>query len=252
MHDFELDGFPNSLQDTYLSQVEAITHEDGSRSLRKANRFVLDEKHLPMVDFLHELTRNPQPYLLIPESVDITVEQKLVETYPLIDGLTLGNAELSIKRGIQAGKIDEWDVVDIALQLTSALSYIHQLGYVHGDVRAENIFMQVKQDRLETTLFDYNSLTKPHFQVDGIDSWNVEKPPELRVGNVMIDAKFDVYALGYILSHLTHDTYGDERLLSSFNSDHPLFEIIRKAKASLELCYPNATKMHEDLLMLAG
>lgn len=106
----------------------------------------------------------------------------MAEFYPIIDAVTMGQAEHSLKKSIIEGRLDVSDIVDMMGQITSALVYIHQLGFVHRDVRMENVFVQPVLSRLRLTLFDYNSLRRPFFQKEGADSWNSEVPPELREG----------------------------------------------------------------------
>lgn len=249
MHDFELRRFPSYPDDTYLSRVQSINNQDGSSSLYKASRFMVSDEKLVIVDFLKQLKANPHPHLLIPEAFSGTLGQSLVEFYPLIEDPIMGNEEHTIKEGIKAGKLCENDLVDMMVQLTSAVSYIHNLGYVHGDIRTQNIFIKADEDSLYLTLFDYNSLHKPYYQTKGIDSWNMERPPELLSGNVMIDSRFDVYALGYILFSLTHE-FNANQPISPLNPNHPIFDVMRKAKAPLTDCYADAIQMHNDLLAI--
>lgn len=250
MKDFELRGYPNYPSDTYCSEVRILNNQDDTQSLYKAHRFKLGERSAPITDFLEYLGEHPHPNLLAPETFNGTVGQRLTEIYPLLEEPVLGWERSAIQKGIKAGQLDEGDFVDMFLQLTSAVSYIHQLGYAHLDVRDYNVFVRKESDRLHLTLFDYGNLSKPYYEEEGWDSWNLEMPPELRSGNVQVDARFDVYALGYTLYHLTHDVKGE--LLAPLDPGHPIFEIMKRAKAPLTDCYPDATVMHQELLAVAA
>lgn len=203
-----------------------------------------------VADFLRHLQSKPHPHLLTPEAFNAEVSQPLAEFYPIIDAVTMGQAEHSLKKNIIEARLDVGDIVDMMGQLTSALAYIHQLGFVHRDVRMENVFVQPVQNRLYLTLFDYNSLRRPFFQKEGVDSWNSEVPPELREGNVMIDAAVDTYAVGSVFYKLTHQ-FGDELPVSSLNPEHPIFDIIQKARATRSERYEDALDMYRDVIVLA-
>ncbi|MCL4358029.1 protein kinase, partial [Patescibacteria group bacterium] len=252
MNGFELRNYPDYPQDTYTSKVQTLANLDGTQSLYKESRFRLSKDNVAIAEFLRYLEVNPHPNLLSPEAINAELGQPLIEIYPFIDEPLLSREEATFRDGIRDGKIDESDLIDMMLQLTSALSSIHQLGFVHRDVRAQNIFVRPDDDRLHLTLFDYNSLCRPYFQADALDSWILERPPELRTGNVTVDARFDVYALGYILFDLTHSSYKDELPISTLDPDHPLFAVMSKAKAPLTDCYDDATAMNQELLALAA
>ena len=252
MNGFEFRHYPNYPQDTYMSKVQVLNNQDGTQSLYKESRFNLGHDNKAIADFLKHLASNPHPNLLGPEAINAESGQPLVEIYPYINEAVFGKEEFTFRDGIKGGKIDESDLVDMMLQLTSALSYIHQLGYVHRDVRTHNIFARPDGERLHLTLFDFNSICTPFFQAEGIDSWNLERPPELREGNVMIDARFDIYSLGYILFDLTHASYKEELPISPLNPKHPIFAVMRKAKAPLGERYADATDMHRELLDIAA
>ena len=250
MRDLELPLPRVSFEDTYLSRIHRLDNQDGTTSLSKVSRFLLNPETVQVVDFLKHLQSRPHPHLLTPEAFNAEEGQPLTEFYPMIDAVTMGQAEHSLKKSIIEGRLDMSDIVDMMRQLTSALAYIHQLGFVHRDVRMENIFLHPDQSKLHLTLFDYNSMRRPFLQRKGVDSWNSEVPPELSEGNVMIDATVDTYAVGYMFHKLTHQ-FDDELPVSSLDPGHPIFDIIQKAIATRSERYEDALDMHRDVMVLA-
>lgn len=246
MRDLELPLPQVSLEDTYLSKMQRLENQDGTTSLSKVSRFLLSPETVHVADFLRHLQSRPHPHLLTPEAFNAEKGQFLAEFYPMINAVTMGQAEHSLKRSIIEGRLDVSDVVDMMQQLASALAYIHQLGFAHRDVRMENVFVQPMQNKLHLTLFDYNSLERPFFQKERVDSWNSEIPPELREGNATVDAAVDTYAVGYMFHKLTHP-FGDELPVASLDSNHPIFNIIEKAQLSRSERYKNASDMHADI-----
>jgi len=246
MRDFGLKHYRNHPTDTYLSEVEVLEAADGTKILRKENKFRLDDKAMAIVEFLGHLTTQPHPHLLTPLGFNGEEGGLLTEIYPLVDDSLL--IPYSVREAIKAEKLDINDVVAMMRQLTSALTYIHDLGYAHCDVRPNNIFLSTTEEELHLTLFDYNNLHRPYFQEEPIDSWLLQVPPELAEGAVQIDARVDVYALGRTLFDLTHTSKGE--VIRPLDPAHPVFEIMRQAYAPLSDCYESAVPMHQDLLLL--
>ena len=244
----ELPQLRLSLEDTYLSKIQKLENQDGTASFFKVSRFPLNPETIPIAGFLEHLQTKPHPHLLTPEAFNAEEQQPLVEFYPLVNAVTMDQAKHSLKKSIIEGNVNGNDIMDMMQQLTSALAYIHQLGFVHRDVRMENVFLQPKQDKLHLTLFDYNSLRRPFFQQAGVASWNSGMPPELGEGGVMVDATFDTYAVGHIFYMLTHQ-FGNELPVSSLDPNHPIFDIIQKARLSQSERYQNASDMYTDIMM---
>jgi serine/threonine protein kinase len=245
MRDFELTDNLHHPDDTYLSVVGVLANRDGTRSVYKRSQWEMKTDDLVILEFLEYLSCNPHPNLLPPEAFNGSLGQPLHETYAYVRQPLLDREAHTIRTALVDGRLNENDIVQLMLQLTSALSYIHQLGYVHRDARAHNIFIAVNNDRLVPTLFDYGNLCRPYFQEKGIDSWNPEMPPELVRGNVFVSPQFDVYACGYLIHSLSH-RYGE--FITSLDPDHPLVEVMRRSHAPLSECYSSATEMHQALL----
>ncbi|MAI74457.1 MAG: hypothetical protein CMM01_26665 [Rhodopirellula sp.] len=65
-----------------------------------------------------------------------------------IDGLDLKEACIKYNFGTV-------EKMDLLLQLSSAMRYLHNSGYVHGDVKAENVMVKASESRLVCKLIDF-------------------------------------------------------------------------------------------------
>ena len=129
----------------------------------------------------------------------------LVEDYPDLTALSkLDVAGLDIRRELSEGRLELGEVVAFMVELSDAVAYIHRHGFVHRDVRSTNVFVRREDGRLIPTLFDYDLITRPFFLAEAEIHVDLEAPPEVRVGHVLIDGRFDVYQLGWMLRKLTH------------------------------------------------
>lgn len=184
---------------SFLSQIFDAEDESGKRYIIKQNNFRFDENNM---NFLEWLMQNPHKNLLTPLEIREENSGKITETYefvewPLFSDLTYKMFPLEKNR--EASEFDK--ALKIIEQLTSALGHIHSQGYIHHDVRAENILLN--PESLEVKLFDYNLTKKIYFLDRKIDSWH-DDPPEARTGNTWVDFKLDVYRTGSIFFNMTH------------------------------------------------
>jgi serine/threonine protein kinase len=194
------------IYDRRLAQVGRVRHDaSGATCMRKVGKRVLGPEGVAVVDFLAALVADPQPNLLVPISFSGAPGEVLVEDYDDLTALKKLDVEcFEVRRELSEGKIDLARVVDMLVQLSDACAFIHRIGFVHRDVRSTNVFLRRDRDRLVPILFDYDSVTRPFFAAEGELRVDLEAPPEVRVGHVLIDGRFDVYQLGWLLRKLTH------------------------------------------------
>ena len=231
-------------ESTYLSNIYEAEDEQGKiyiikRNTAKARR---DE-----IFFMHWLLNNSHPNLLIPFDVQ-AVNGYLEETYEKINLPLLDNIATQLfpfEGGTRYGWATQ-HALGVIAQITSALGHIHSQGFVHGDARARNIF--VNPAGLEIKLFDYNSVSRPYFLLDGRRDIHYEVPPEYRAGSAEIDFTFDVYQAGKLFVYLTHDFKNRPRV--QLNDD--LLNFISKSTAGdKNERYRDCNEMHEDILRIA-
>src|SRR5271168_1175372 len=102
-------------------------------------------------DFLNEichLTKLKHPGIV--ELKDINLEDGFKFTMPLY-----GN---NLRNWIASRGYIDFDVIkNIMFQLAQALNYIHKNGYIHRDLKTENILIDTINDKLVVKIADFNS-----------------------------------------------------------------------------------------------
>jgi hypothetical protein len=193
------------LHDRRWARVGRVRDEaSGATCMRKVGKLALAEGS-PVVDFLSALVAEPHPNLLVPLSFTGVAGEALVEDYPDLTALKKLDVEgFEVRRELSEGRVSLAQVVDLVAQLCDGVAFMHRSGFVHRDVRGTNVFLRREPERLVPILFDYDLVTRPFFLREGELRVDLEAPPEVRVGYVMIDGRYDVYQLGWIIRKLTH------------------------------------------------
>jgi serine/threonine protein kinase len=194
------------IHDRRLARVGRIRDEEaGTTYMRKVGKHALDEHGMAIVDFLSGLVAEPHPNLLVPASFSGAIGDVLVEDYPDLSSLSkLDVAGLDIRRDVSEGRLEIAQVAELMAQLSDGVAFIHRTGFVHRDVRGTNVFVRRDGGPPSLILFDYDLVTRPFFLAEAEIHVDLEAPPEVRVGHVTIDGRFDVYQLGWMLRKLTH------------------------------------------------
>jgi serine/threonine protein kinase len=194
------------IHDRRLARVGRIRDETtGGTYMRKVGKQPLRPERLAIVEFLAGLVADPHPNLLVPHSFSGGLGEPLVEDYPDLTGVSkLDAAGLDIRRELSEGRLAPVEAIAFMVELSDAVAHIHRLGFVHRDVRSTNVFVRRDERRLIPTLFDYDLVTRPFFLAEAEIHVDLEAPPEVRVGHIPIDGRFDVYQLGWMLRKLTH------------------------------------------------
>jgi serine/threonine protein kinase len=240
------------IYDRPWAQVGRLQDECGQSYIRKVGKFALNGEGLAVVDFLTQLTEQPHPNLLKPINFVGSAGEVLVEDYPdLSEQGRLDAVGREIRSELADSRIGIGRIVDFMVQISDGVDFIHRNGFVHGDVRSPNVFVERKTGRLIPTLFDYSLLTKPFFLEQGLMIADPETPPEERVGQVMVDGRHDVYQLGWMLRELTHYEGGLQAWRPVAPLDRELEEIIGCATGPLDGRYSNGGEMRNNLLMVA-
>ena len=193
------------LHDRRWARVGRVRDEaSGVTCMRKVGKVALAEGS-PVVEFLAALVAQPHPNLLVPLSFSGVTGEALVEDYPDLTGLNKLDVEgFEVRRELSEGRISLADVLDLVAQLCDGVAFMHRSGFVHRDVRGTNVFLRREPGRLVPILFDYDLVTRPFFLREGELRVDLEAPPEVRVGYVTIDSRYDVYQLGWLIRKLTH------------------------------------------------
>ncbi len=106
-----------------------------------------------------------------------------------------------LKRG---GKMDERRSLEIALQISRALDYVHGKGLVHRDIKPDNIM--ISRDTQEAKLCDLGLVKHPGYSSDTQEGRSLGTPnyisPEQVRGDAGVDVRSDLYSLGATLYHM--------------------------------------------------
>lgn len=116
----------------------------------------------------------------------------------LLNGESLANQINKIKN------LPIIDILNIALQLCSAVAYAHSQGVIHRDIKPANV-MLIQDDRVKLTDFGIAQLNNDKLsltQAGSILGSILYIPPEQLVDSHKVDKRADVYSLGVTLFQL--------------------------------------------------
>lgn len=207
----------------------------------------------PQAKFVEELRHRPHPNLLTPLDVSVSTGE-IWETYPVVNKTTISEAYDALKTALAEGIISVDDIVEVGMQITDALSYMHARGVIHGDLGTHNVFIGVEEGRLHTILFDYGAVM-PSDEGVLLSEMGYNNTEQDQDGPS--DTRVETLYVGSLLHNLTH-SYDFEtcEYVPDIEPDHPLIEIIRTAMMPIDTahkdrpCYNDAGMMHEALLSL--
>jgi serine/threonine protein kinase len=230
------------------SILKKVTEDDGPPTVVKHSYC---SEH--QARFVEGLQHQPHPNLLVPLDVSASSEE-IWETYPVVNKPTISEAYDALKTALAEGTISVDDIVEVGLQITDALSHMHDQGVIHGDLGAHNVFIGVEERRLHATLFDYGAvmpsdegilLSELGYDITGLEP------------SAYSDTRLETLYVGSLLHNLTH-TY-DPRTCEytpTTEPDHPLIGVINTAMTPIDTdnedkqYYADARMMHDALLAL--
>ncbi|KAL9708560.1 hypothetical protein quinque_012078 [Culex quinquefasciatus] len=108
----------------------------------------------------------------------------------------------------EEGPLEEYHAAVIFHQLLLAVKHLHNLGYVHRDIKAENVLM-VSDDRVKLADFGFSTqlINGPWQHLDTFCGSPPYAAPELFSDDHYIGGPVDIWALG-VLSNTTHLSNG--------------------------------------------
>ena len=139
------------------------------RRVRQEGALVLSLTH-PHIVRAYEVCERPFPYIVLEAATGAT-----------------------LARLIDAGPLGLGDLAQLAIQLSSALSYLHRHGYVHLDLKPSNVAC----DRGYVRLLDLSIARRPGIVSAGVGTARYISP-EQAFGGVVSEAT-DVWGMGCIL-----------------------------------------------------
>jgi eukaryotic-like serine/threonine-protein kinase len=125
-------------------------------------------------------------------------------------------------------------IASIAKNISSALSYSHELGLVHANISPKNIFFDENTNKTLLTDFHLQKIISNRFLAPHIEELDIPKPhegeealipPEVLASQNKHTAKSDLYQLGIVLYKLFSGQYpkaiANKVQISSFRKDIP-------------------------------
>lgn len=137
---------------------------------------------------------------------------------PGIDLLTLLNTNnLSIK-----------ERYDLTLALLRALkTQIHDKGFVHKDIKYDNILIDTIDNQFVVYILDYGFIKIKNFDDSKIKKGSpIFAPPESYITGIQNTEKSDIYSLGKVLMYLWGDYDSEDRFINGYKEEanNPVFD----------------------------
>ena len=129
-----------------------------------------------------------------------TTDGRVYYLMPFAEGETL-------RARLVRGPVPEDEAIRIAGEVADALAFAHQAGYVHRDIKPDNILIEAGRAvladfglarRITVGAADTGQQTQPGFAV-GTPAY---MSPEQLAGDARLDGRSDVYALGIVLCEM--------------------------------------------------
>ncbi len=138
---------------------------------------------------------------LIYDVIDLDDGQIVLEEF--IDGVTISDVMVS-------GRYSYLGIRKVLRSVCGALSVLHQMGFVHRDVKPENVMID-KYGRV--VLIDFNASRKiSTASKDTVVMGTVGYASPEQLGVTQSDARTDIYAVGVLLNVMTTGKHPSEKL----------------------------------------
>jgi eukaryotic-like serine/threonine-protein kinase len=112
----------------------------------------------------------------------------------------------TLARRLERGPMRVVRALDVAIALADAVSAIHAAGYLHRDIKAENVLLMPDHGRLVPKLFDFG-IARPIQPDDDEDEIGMCGTPSVmapeQVAQDEVDERTDIWALGVLLFEMT-------------------------------------------------
>lgn len=124
------------------------------------------------------------------------------ETFGLFMVMELLDGQTAHQKLVQSGRLSPRVACDVMWQTADAVRFIHSRAILHGDIKAENIFLvRTTTHRRLVKLLDFG-LARPDLgRTEGIDGTPEYLAPE-RIGGAPASQASDIYALGIVFFEL--------------------------------------------------
>lgn len=220
-----------------FSLVSVLSDKNGCRVLKLKNK--TNAKNVILRSFSQRVPAYEQLYAvccqnlpLIYDVIDLDDGQIVLEEF--IDGVTISDVMVS-------GRYSYLGIRKVLRSVCSALSVLHQMGFVHRDVKPENVMID-KSGRV--VLIDFNASRKiSTASKDTVVMGTVGYASPEQLGVTQSDARTDIYAVGVLLNVMTTGKHPSEKLAKG-----KVGRIVRKCtNVNPDERYQTAEKLSEAL-----
>jgi len=135
--------------------------------------------------------------------------QRLVGLCPDKLGLVTRYAGLSLAHYVDSGRLNTDHKFSILTQLCKILSDLHQHGFVHNDVKLQNVCLRMSASGPVVTLIDFGITMLTGWKVGLDTTWNASLPyaPEIcGRDSGACSRESDTFSVGQVLRELFEDT----------------------------------------------
>lgn len=158
----------------------------------------------------------------------------------------------TLNKTIGEYSIDMLELLDIFLAVAFALKKIHALGFVHGDVKEDNVnlFFDTKNKTWTAYWYDFNLSRKIGAATPDVFSCRY-MAPELKDGPKPADPTQDIYSLGSIFKRcLSQSDYTAFRLQYSYSIVYKFNSLLKKMLSSNPQKRPSFDEIMTTLLFI--
>ncbi|KAI8893371.1 kinase-like domain-containing protein [Globomyces pollinis-pini] len=214
-------GPPNLIFDMRLTIESRIVGSGGSGTVYKATiggrlavvKIPKDLNHKQML--FHEsqvMAKLSSPYIV--EYLGFIADAQLPNQPPelntalIIEYMNLGSLSKYLNHSLTSNHPDYINqqiilkyTLDISIMIAKGLDYIHQNGYTHSDVKANNILIHLNENhQLITKLADFGSASEENMSSVGFQTPGYIAPESAY--SELKTSKYDIYSFGFTIIHI--------------------------------------------------
>lgn len=203
--DITCEEYINKLFDTYIL-ISVLANRNNCKTLRLRHKelqkdIVLHKLPKPLKIYEQLLRIKCQSLPEIYEVISLSDGQVVLEEY--IEGLTVAQV-------MESGRYRPSGAKKVLWALCDALSLLHSFGFVHRDVKPENIMVAASG---RVVLIDFNTARKeaPNKKDTSVMGTAGYASPE-QIGVSKSDNRTDIYAAGVLLNVMLTGTHPSEKI----------------------------------------
>ena len=144
---------------------------------------------------------NPNIISVLHWSYEIDTDNKLYFYYIMEKG------DITLESEIH--KLSKQHIIQISINIIHALQYLEGIGYIHGDLKPDNIMLFTSGNNYIAKLIDFDNIQLINKKFDSNKlPYYIYRAPELyhNSTNLFVSIKYDIYSFGLILYYMVTKT----------------------------------------------